>query len=282
MKKSIKSGRFIKSGTSNFVSNDGNFPLCVYISEQYVYDEETDTQTEERDYDAEQWDYEDAIREAENLADEMGITLCEAGYRRGLNGRDDYSSPYNVGITSGYYEGIQIQIEDNGSFDPEYMAQDDYDYAHDDSFYDLSQEEQDRLTSETEEKLVKEQEDEINAYLEKLRSYGWIWLGVSARFSNGETMYTKIDNSRKSIKSGMTYDQVLDMFTSEGKPWDDYWSMQQDWTAFVDSLERDGEVDYEEARWWDNPCTPKTFDEWVGRSSDDEYDEYYDDGEWDE
>jgi hypothetical protein len=94
--------------------------------------------------------------------------------------------------------------------------------------------------------------------------------------------HSKIKSSRKPIKSGMTYDQVLDMFTSEGKPWDDYWSMQQDWTAFVDSLERDGEVDYEEARWWDNPCTPKTFDEWVGRSNDDEYDEYYDDGEWDD
>jgi hypothetical protein len=80
-KKSIKSGRYIKSGTSNFTSNDGNFPLCVYIAEEYVYDEETDTQTEERDYDLEQLDYEDAIREAENLADEMGITLCEAGYR---------------------------------------------------------------------------------------------------------------------------------------------------------------------------------------------------------
>lgn len=92
-----------------------------------------------------------------------------------------------------------------------------------------------------------------------------------------------IDSSvKKPIKSGMTYDQALDMFTSEGKPWGDYWSMQQDWTAFVDSLERDGEVDYEEARWWDNPCTPETFNEWVGRSNDDEYDEYYDDGEWDE
>lgn len=89
----------------------------------------------------------------------------------------------------------------------------------------------------------------------------------------------EITNSRKSIKSGITYEQALDMFTSEGKPWGDYWSMQADWMAFVDYLERDGEVDYEEARWWDNPCTPETFNEWVGRSNDDEYDEYYDDDE---
>ncbi len=77
--------------------------------------------------------------------------------------------------------------------------------------------------------------------------------------------------NKKPIKSGITYDQALDMFTSEGKPWDDYWSMQQDWTVFVDSLEKDGDVDYEEARWWDNPCTPESFNEWIGRSND--YDE---------
>ena len=91
-----------------------------------------------------------------------------------------------------------------------------------------------------------------------------------------------IRNSRKVIKSGMSYDQALDLFTSEGKPWNDYWSMQADWTAFVDSLEKDGEVDYEEACGWDNPCTPETFDEWIGRHNDDEYDENYDDGVWDE
>ena len=45
--------------------------------------------------------------------------------------------------------------------------------------------------------------------------------------------------------------------------WGDYWEMQQDWTAYVDSLERDGEVDYEEAKNWDNPCTPQTFKEWI-------------------
>ena len=68
--------------------------------------------------------------------------------------------------------------------------------------------------------------------------------------------------SKKSIKSGMSYQQVLDEFTAGGKPWDDYWSMQYDWTAFVDGLERDDLVDYNEARWWDNPCTPETFREW--------------------
>ena len=68
---------------------------------------------------------------------------------------------------------------------------------------------------------------------------------------------------RKPIKSGMSYQDALVGFTSMGKPWGDYWEMQQDWTAYVDSLERDGEVDYEEAKNWDNPCTPQTFKDWI-------------------
>ena len=73
--------------------------------------------------------------------------------------------------------------------------------------------------------------------------------------------------SRKPIKSGMSYEQALADFTSMGKPWGDYWSMQYDWTMFVDSLTRDGLVDYEESRWWDNPCTPETFREWINSST---------------
>lgn len=266
MKKTIKSGRFIKSGTSNFVSNDGGFPLVVYMAEEYVYDEETDTQTEERDYDLENLDYEDAISNAEDIAEEKGISLCKGSFSRSLNGGDDYSSPYNVGITSGYYEGIQIQIEDNGSFDPEYMAQDDYDYTHDDSFYDLPQEEQDRLTSETEEKLVKEQEDKINDFLNELcTGYGWIKLGVTARFSNGETMYTKIDNSRKSVISGLTFRQAVQDFKAAGQ-WNDYYEMQQDWEAYKDGLERDGVISEKTRSTWGNPCTPEGFKRWIDNS----------------
>ncbi len=69
--------------------------------------------------------------------------------------------------------------------------------------------------------------------------------------------------SHKPIKSGMSYQDALVGFTSMGKPWGDYWEMQQDWAAYVDSLERDGDVDYEEAKNWDNPCTPQTFKEWI-------------------
>jgi hypothetical protein len=71
------SRKLIKSGTSNFGSNDDifgySFPLVTFIAENYVYDEETDTETEERDYDADYYEYEDAIDNAKDLADEMGI-----------------------------------------------------------------------------------------------------------------------------------------------------------------------------------------------------------------
>lgn len=75
-----------------------------------------------------------------------------------------------------------------------------------------------------------------------------------------------IKSSRRAIKSGMTFEQAVNEFTADGKPWGDYWSMQQDWMAFVDGLERDGYVDYEESKEWVNPCTPETFKKWI-RSS---------------
>ena len=191
-------GKYIKSGTSNFVSNDGDFPLVAYIAETYRVDDETGEETDERDYDAEQWEYDDAYDSAKDLADKMNIPLSKEGYHRSL---DDgyYNMPYSVGITSGYYEGIQIQIEDNLYFDPEEIANDeglldDFEYAEDQADYD-------RVVKEVEERVTKEWETKINEYLNKLCSdYGWMKLGVSARFSNGETWYSKIDSAKKNKK----------------------------------------------------------------------------------
>lgn len=319
----IQSKRYIKSGTSNFGSNNDifgySFPLVTYIAENYMYDEETDSETEERDYDADDWEYRDAIDNAKDLADEMGIPQY-----------DDYSEPYlcyepfMIKLRDGYYEGLWIEVKEGTDETP----------------YDENGEYQGNLNWKpfTEEQMNK-YAAKINEYLNRLCSdYGWIKLGVTGSFSNGETIYHKIDNSRKAIKSsktvadverellidwhdirpvfeengytledarnfermtweealptiksipelemmfeeeiessrkpmksgkyiksGMSYQQALNEFTANGKPWGDYWSMQYDWTMFVDSLERDDLVDYEEARWWDNPCTPETFREW--------------------
>ena len=185
-RKPVKSGRYIKSGTSNFGSNDDvfgySFPLVTYIAENYMYDEETDSETEERDYEADDWEYRDALDEAKDLADEMNIPQY-----------DDYSEPYlcyepfMIKFRDGYYEGLWIEVKegtDETPYDENGEYQGDFDWK-----------------PFTEEQMNK-YADKLNEYFNKLcLDYGWQKLGVSARFDNGEVWYNKIDNSRKAIKS---------------------------------------------------------------------------------
>ena len=95
---------------------------------------------------------------------------------------------------------MQIFTDDNLYFDPEEIANDeglldDFEYAEDQADYD-------RVVKEVEERVQNEWVGKINDFLNKLCSeYGWMKLGVSARFSNGETWYKRIDNSRKPIQS---------------------------------------------------------------------------------
>ena len=210
----IKSGRYIKSGTSNFADNRASvdFPLVVYFAENYVYDEETDSETEERDYDADSWEYEDAYDSAKELAEEMGIEISGFDiHRMRYDSRDaSYEQPFFVGIGSGYYDGLQIFIDDNLYFSPEDIANDEglldeFEYAEDQADYD-------RVVEEVEERVQNEWAAKINEYLNKLCSeYGWQKLGVAARFDNGETWYSKIDNSRKPIQSKITQRELKDM-----------------------------------------------------------------------
>lgn len=192
-KMKIQSKRLIKSGTSNFGSNDDvfgySFPLVTYIAENYMYDEETDSETEERDYDADSWEYEDAIDNAKALADEMDIPQY-----------DDYSEPYlchepfMIKFRDGYYEGVWIEVKEGTDEEDIYNTNE---YG---SYYDGGR----PFTDEEMNKFA----DKLNEYFNKLCSdYGWQKLGVTARFSNGETMYHKIDNSRKPIQSA-NYDGI--------------------------------------------------------------------------
>lgn len=189
-KMKIQSKRLIKSGTSNFGSNDDifgySFPLVTYVAENYYYDEETDSETEERDYDADDWEYRDAIEDAKALADEMNIPQY-----------DDYSEPYlcyepfMIKFRDGYYEGLWIEVKEGT----------------DETNYDSDGEYTGEWVPFTDEEMNKFA-DKLNEYFNKLCSeYGWQKLGVTARFSNGETMYHKIDNSRKPIQSA-NYDGI--------------------------------------------------------------------------
>ena len=176
-------------GASNFGSNDDvfgfSFPLVVYMAENYAYDEETDSETEERDYDADNWEYEDAISDAEDLAYEMGIDFRKNNPDNYVDS-DNVDVPFAVTIRNGYYEGLYIKVLEGH-----------------DSWWDSEDEEE----VPYDEVQMNDFADKINDYLDKLCSdYGWQKVGVSARFDNGETWYSKIDNSRKPIKSEVDYD----------------------------------------------------------------------------
>ena len=243
----IQSKRAIKSGTSNFGSNDDvfgyQFPLVTYVAENYYYDEETDSETEERDYEADDWEYRDALDEAKDLADEMDIPQY-----------DDYSEPYlchepfMIKFRDGYYEGLWIEVKEGTDEEDIYNTNE---YG---SYYDGGR----PFTDEEMNKFA----DKLNEYFNKLCSdYGWQKLGVTARFSNGETMYHKIDNSRESVTSGLTFRQAVQDFKAAGQ-WNDYYEMQQDWEAYKDGLERDGVISEKTRSTWGNPCTPEGFKKW--------------------
>lgn len=67
----------------------------------------------------------------------------------------------------------------------------------------------------------------------------------------------------------MTFKQAVNDFISCAPDggWSDYWSMQQDWSFYVDGLCRDGVITRRQAEdIWTNPCTPETFDRWQKRN----------------
>lgn len=51
----------------------------------------------------------------------------------------------------------------------------------------------------------------------------------------------EINSSRKPITSSLTFRQAVQDFKAAGQ-WNDYYEMQQDWEAYKDGLERDGEL----------------------------------------
>ena len=57
----------------------------------------------------------------------------------------------------------------------------------------------------------------------------------------------------------MTFKQAVEWFAREHTPYGDYWSMQLDWSCFVDYLQRDGQITERQRQNWGNPCTPETF-----------------------
>lgn len=73
--------------------------------------------------------------------------------------------------------------------------------------------------------------------------------------------YDEIDSSRKTVTSGLSFNQAVKDFKSASH-WSDYWEMQQDWEAYKDGLERDGVISEKTRSTWGNPCTPEGFKKW--------------------
>lgn len=57
----------------------------------------------------------------------------------------------------------------------------------------------------------------------------------------------------------MTFKQAVKHFVDYNEPFSDYWSMQQEWGFYVDTLCREGTITIKQSNKWTNPCTPETF-----------------------
>lgn len=89
---------------------------------------------------------------------------------------------------------------------------------------------------------------------------------INAFFENPEGYYegNEIDynyDEDDEITNGLSFREAVKDFKSAGK-WSDYWEMQQDWEAYKDGLERDGVITEKSRSSWGNPCTPESFKRW--------------------
>jgi hypothetical protein len=116
---------------------------------------------------------------------------------------DSKDIPYGFKITikPGYYEGIQLFVEE-----PDDYFQDTFDNwlrdKYNKDYDDLSEEEYTKYNDEYEEdmnKLFEADKAKVAQIMEDLgKEYGWLQLAVAYRFSNGETGYNIVD--KKSSK----------------------------------------------------------------------------------
>ena len=89
---------------------------------------------------------------------------------------------------------------------------------------------------------------------------------INAFFENPEGYYegNEIDynyDEDDEITNGLSFRDAVKDFKSAGK-WNDYYEMQQDWEAYKDGLERDGVITEKSRSTWGNPCTPESFKRW--------------------
>ena len=162
--------------TSNFYSQK-DFPLIAAIYEKpddiEAYEKETgDPYDETNDS---YWYYEDMANDMNEAADDINEEL----------------KFYKVETRSGYYNGIQFYVNEDKVPDYEYTrnhygekgADEEAKFDYGDDFEN----------AKAVEKAVEEEQEKVHDWLiETCKRLGLMCLGVSAHFSNGETLYHEI------------------------------------------------------------------------------------------
>ena len=187
LKENFKS-RKLHEGTANFRSQD-SFDLYAIDDKELVGFEDW-TEEEKQDYENGDYSYFEAcaydyIEDLDRLTDELTEQL-------------DY---FTITHKGGYYSGIQSYVFPNCNrntgrdYENDNIEDAIYDLAYDFEYYDgMSEEEADKKARE----LINAEVEKINKeLLPRLKEVGMYRIGVSARFSNGETWYSKLDDSLK-------------------------------------------------------------------------------------
>ena len=113
----------------------------------------------------EYWEYEDFEEEIQPIIDDLNEDLLF----------------HTVSLKDGYYDGVQIYIEEKYEHEEDFS-----DWTNDDFRYYF-----DNYRSKTVPKYMPEIR-KINKWLDKIvKDFGMDKLGITAVFSNGETMYTR-------------------------------------------------------------------------------------------
>lgn len=206
--KPIQNKRLIKNGTANYWQDMDEFPIVIF--EPNVSEEQIREMRDANGYD-------------DSVSDEKIAQLIEEDeYTFASNDADDVIYGYDfetikAEIKDGYYFGLQLIFSEL----------DDYSYdIDDDTAYDVDENGNEITLAEHTKTAREEDIQKGNELINKLCSMGWQKLGVVGRFSNGEAVYTRLDNTRKPnvkkpIKSELEEptDEVEHMNTRADREW---------------------------------------------------------------
>lgn len=191
-----------KAGTSNFWDQEG-YPLIAFYYDSNLAEKDFVEYWNENNPDEPIKNYEDKLEEYYNWKGEEEIFAAEE--MKNAIASKDIPYGFKIELKPGYYESVQLFVEDNAKPTSDYGTFEDFitdvkglDYG------DISDEESDKYYEEykkyCEDAYQKDKQKVIQIMEELKDEQGWVELGVAYRFSNGETGYTILDNKSASTK----------------------------------------------------------------------------------